>query len=253
MSALSKLVFTCFLTASLTVMPVFSPAFARTDSRLDIPTPATRPASLFVLPKPDLGVFRSVALPVGRLSSFADWEKASLIADPDQSCWMGLCRSRTGRQLAAAVRQARGMAPKAALDLINRKVNALIAYRADAGDHWASLTETALRGAGDCEDYALAKRALLVGAGFDESQIQFIVLKETRRQIYHAVIAVHIAGTRYILDNLSNAVMPDSVYRSYLPVVSFAEGKTYLHGFADSRAQLARGTDFRTLAPGDGQ
>ena len=253
MSTASKLVSIYVLAAFVALASAFSPAFARTDSHLDIPTPASRPLSFFELPKPDLGVFRSIALPVGKLAAFRDWDTASLIASPDEPCWMGLCRSRTGRQLAALVRQARGIAPKPALELINRKVNTLIGYRADRGDHWSSLTETALRGAGDCEDYALAKRALLVAAGFDESQIQFIVLKETRRQIYHAVIAVHIDGARYILDNLSDAVMPDSVYRSYLPVVSFAEGKTYLHGFADSRAQLARGTDFRSVLPGDGQ
>ena len=247
--SISKLVSICSLAVTLAVAPAISPVMARTDATVVLPT---RPAVIAPMIRPDLGVFRSVVLPVGPLSAFGQWETASAVDAPGESCWMDLCETRKGRQLLDVVQKARQMSPESALNYVNRKVNALIAYRSDRGDQWASLTETALRGTGDCEDYALAKRALLIGAGFDADRIQFIVLKETRRQIYHAVIAVHLNGKRYVLDNLSNSVMPDSIYRFYLPVASFAAGKTYLHGFTDSRAQLARGTNFSTLAPGDG-
>ena len=243
-------------TIALAMLPLFSQAFAKTDyDYFSLSRPKATMAIQRTDPvqKPDLGVFRSVAFPVGQLSAFGQWQSASAVSGPEETCWMGLCETRKGRQLLNVVQQARRLSPEGALNYINRRVNALISYRSDRGDHWASLSETAIRGVGDCEDYALAKRALLIGAGFDEDRIQFIVLKETRRQVYHAVIAVHLNGKRYILDNLSSSVMPDSIYRSYLPVASFAGGKTYLHGFTDSRAQLARGTDFSAVAPGDGQ
>lgn len=232
---------------------LLGPVAATAAVRVDLSAPET-PNTMVPASEPslDAGVFKSVALPVGKLAVFTQWQRASRVAINEQACWMGLCRSAKGRELLGVAERAKAMPPMAALRFVNRRVNSTIRYRADRGDRWASVTETALRGAGDCEDYALAKRALLMRAGFDADQIQFVILKETRRQLYHAVLAVHVNGTRYILDNLSKAVMPDTVYRSYLPMASFAGSQAYLHGFTDARSQLARGTDLKAISLGQG-
>jgi len=123
-----------------------------------------------------------------------------------------------------------------AMTTINSSVNHLIRYRADQADIWATPVETAARGAGDCEDFAIAKLWLLRSIGYTADQLQLVVLKDTRHNVYHAVLAVHLNGQSYILDNLSNRVLTDDALKAYVPIESFAGDKTFIHGFAKKRA-----------------
>jgi predicted transglutaminase-like cysteine proteinase len=93
--------------------------------------------------------------------------------------------------------------------MINQRINGAIRYKSDHAnwgmvDHWATPSDIARNGAGDCEDYAITKMWMLRALGFAPEQLQLVVVQDTRRRLYHAVLAVHIGGERYILDNLSN-------------------------------------------------
>jgi predicted transglutaminase-like cysteine proteinase len=86
---------------------------------------------------------------------------------------------------------------------INREINRAIHHREDSAvygrpDQWA-LGEA---GVGDCEDYALAKRAALIQAGVPARALS-IALVETRRGESHAVLLIDTDKGALVLDNLS--------------------------------------------------
>ena len=86
---------------------------------------------------------------------------------------------------------------------INSAINRSIRHRDDQqvygrGDLWA-LGEA---GVGDCEDYALAKRAALIQAGVPARALS-IGLVRTRRGQSHAVLLIDTDKGAMVLDNLS--------------------------------------------------
>jgi len=208
--------------------------------------PTTTVASLSpadVVPaRPDTsayGVFGSVAMPIAALPASKQWRSVSSTDYTTQfgaRCYTAACSTGIGGMLAKAARMAETENVFEGLTLVNRSVNNLIQYRSDGADHWATPVETAARGAGDCEDYAIAKMWLLRSMGYSPETLQLVVLKDTRTGYYHAVLAVHANGRNYILDNMSNRVATDLAYANYKPIESFAGDKTFIHGFATKAA-----------------
>jgi|GEM_PF-1265239 len=89
---------------------------------------------------------------------------------------------------------------------VNYMVNRLLAYRLDpqlwnAGEYWASPVETLTKRAGDCEDYAILKYALLRDLGVKDEDMRIVVLRDTAARQYHAVLSVRHKGDWLILDN----------------------------------------------------
>lgn len=124
---------------------------------------------------------------------------------------------------------------RAALQEVNSAVNAAIRYREDRalygqGEYWASAAETFDRGAGDCEDIAIAKMAVLTAMGADPRDLYLIVLRDTRRQLLHAVLAVRSGAELFVLDNVSDAVRPESAVRDYRPLYSVSAAGAWVHG-----------------------
>ena len=189
---------------------------------------------------PNYNVFKSVVVPVGKLPAFEQWGRVQPAAS-----------KTVPNKFAALVERARSLSQVEALTLVNREVNRAIKYRSDKGDQWQTLAQSAARGTGDCEDYAIAKMSLLAAIGFRPDQLQFIVLKDTRRQLYHAVLAVHVDGQRFILDNLSNTAASDDLFRTYKPIASFVGAKTYIHGFKGGGATTVAG-GFGSIRLGEG-
>jgi predicted transglutaminase-like cysteine proteinase len=265
------------IVCALAVMAGGSPAFAATQLPVgnaiaagdDIALPTPRPATL-ALPSLSsgaparLGVFRSVAISAARLPAAGKWQTARsrdytglFEADCISSGLRG-CDTNFARQLRGVADQASGLSERDLLDLVNRKVNGAMRYREDraiwgAGDYWSTPSEMALKGAGDCEDFAIAKYWLLRSLGVADSQLQMVVLQDTRRRLFHAVLVVHTAAGAYVLDNVSNRLQPDTAYAQYHPIMSFAGGKNYIHGFAGgARATTAMPSDLSAVSPGLG-
>jgi predicted transglutaminase-like cysteine proteinase len=94
------------------------------------------------------------------------------------------------------------------LQRINRKVNGIIEPMSDS-DHWGveDRWDLAEDGAGDCEDYQLLKRKLLVEAGFPRRALLMTVVIDEERQ-GHAVMMVRTDRGDFILDNKRNAILP---------------------------------------------
>lgn len=181
------------------------------------------------------GAFGSTIIPVGTIAALSQWTSAARI-NAESDCGGTTCATPTGAQFVSAVAAARHLSALKAMLVINSSVNRAVTYRGDQNDHWASVTETVASGQGDCEDYAIAKRALLIKAGFDAQSLQFVVLNDTRRGLQHAVLVVHLEDARYVLDNLSDVVARDAAYSSYRPIASIIGDREFLHGFARAPA-----------------
>ena len=96
----------------------------------------------------------------------------------------------------------------AELQQVNTHVNATIVEVSDMEqygreDVWTLPTS----GRGDCEDFALLKRKLLIQRGWPASALS-ISLGMTAQGEAHAVLTVATSQGDYVLDNLRSAVLP---------------------------------------------
>ena len=126
-----------------------------------------------------------------------------------------------------------GQEEPAKLQVVNQFFNRRILFRDDLEvwgevDHWASPVETLSRGAGDCEDYAIAKYFSLTAAGVPSSRLRLVYV---RARIggpqgavqAHMVLAYYPASNTepLILDNLISELRPASRRPDLVPVFSF--------------------------------
>ena len=119
------------------------------------------------------------------------------------------------------------------LDAVNRLVNREIQYTSDllasgVEDRWLSPSE-ALRIGGDCEDYSIAKYVILRALGVDEKKMRIIVLRDTDRELGHAVLTVAHKVGEVVLDNVSSALRVDRNLPQYRPIYSIQAGAAYAH------------------------
>jgi predicted transglutaminase-like cysteine proteinase len=95
------------------------------------------------------------------------------------------------------------------LDLlkVNRWVNDNVKPMTDM-DHWGVIEKWSLPtdGYGDCEDYVLLKRKMLVDAGWPREALLITVVRD-RKGEGHAVLTVKTDKGEYILDNQNEAVV----------------------------------------------
>lgn len=189
---------------------------------------------------PAYDVLNSVAVLAPNLPSNKNWQA---ISDSDFSALYGdecnfssgACNTSFAKKMQTLLPKLKSASSFQQLSQINSSINQAITYRDDVkafgkSDYWATPAELALRGAGDCEDFAIAKYWALRALGYDQSQLQLIVLKDTRRNLYHAVLAVHESGSTFILDNLSNNIAEQSAFPNYMPIFSFVADVAYIHG-----------------------
>lgn len=91
---------------------------------------------------------------------------------------------------------------------INRDVNASVKYKTDLGQYGVPEFWTMAGKFGDCEDYALLKRKMLIDAGFDRDKIHLCTCFVG--DAGHCVLLVETDRGNYILDNnQSEPVQPN--------------------------------------------
>ena len=182
-------------------------------------TAAFRPA----VPADRPDIFNSVALSIGR--------------SPLDARWNGVSGAGVGGNAGAFAASLRGDGILAKLESVNSYVNARVRFVDDriqfgVADRWQAPSSTLLRGRGDCEDFALAKRAMLRAAGVPDKDLYLVVLKDLSRRADHAVLVVRAAGRFLVLDNGTDRIVDSSEVQDYKPVLTFAaNGRTYTHGY----------------------
>jgi predicted transglutaminase-like cysteine proteinase len=132
--------------------------------------------------------------------------------------WVEFCASHTA-ECATTPTTARDvvLTPKALKDLarVNKWVNDSIKPMTDM-EHWGVVEKWSYPddGYGDCEDYVLLKRRLLIAAGWPREALLITVVRDKKDE-GHAVLTVKTDRGEFILDNQAEDVLPwsDTGYR----------------------------------------
>jgi predicted transglutaminase-like cysteine proteinase len=132
------------------------------------------------------------------------------------------CASPAALQFLAIVDAAKARDGRARLGEINRAINLAIRPASDLAqygevDVWSSPLVTLFRGAGDCEDYAIAKYVALRQAGISPDDLRIVVMRDTIRGEDHAVAAARLDGHWLTLDNRRMTMIEDAYVRNYRP------------------------------------
>jgi predicted transglutaminase-like cysteine proteinase len=147
------------------------------------------------------------------------------------------------KKFIALARAAAGVDPRAKIEIINRSVNQAIRYVSDfeqhgVADFWSSPLQTLRAGMGDCEDYAIAKRSLLLAAGVAEADLKLLLVRDLAVRQDHAVLAVRLDGRWLVLDNRRSALLEGRDVQSFMPLFAIDDGGVSL--FAAPYAERAR-------------
>jgi predicted transglutaminase-like cysteine proteinase len=133
------------------------------------------------------------------------------------------CVSPAALELLAIVDDARVAKGRARLGNINRAINLAIRPMSDLAqygqiDVWNSPLVTLAHGAGDCEDYAIAKLVALRLAGIADDDLRIVVMRDMISGDDHAVAAAHLDGHWLMLDNRRMAMVEDNDMRNVRPL-----------------------------------
>jgi len=204
-------------------------------------------------------VFQSVAFRVAAVPAAQKWKAVFPYV---KAANLDRCGTTAECPASAILRKAIGNAANAKLHerlhRINRTVNWLVRYEPDAQnygvkDHWAVPSEILARGKGDCEDYAILKMAALKELGLPPQSMSVVVVRDTRRNLYHAVLSVMTSQGYFILDNLSNEVKLDSALPNYQPLFSVSADRTWIHGIKAANDKIASAAPtLLDIMPGEG-
>lgn len=141
------------------------------------------------------------------------------------------------RLLRQVVAPLQGQSELAQVNTINEFYNRRILFRDDAdnwgqADYWSSPLELLQRGAGDCEDYAIAKYFTLSALGVPHKKLRMVYVRAVMGgpggpSVAHMVLAYYPTpdAEPLVLDNLITEVRPAGRRPDLTPVFSFnAEG-----------------------------
>jgi predicted transglutaminase-like cysteine proteinase len=133
------------------------------------------------------------------------------------------CASPAALRFLAIVDGARAREGRARLGEVNRAVNLAIRPISDQAqygeaDVWTSPLVTFSHGAGDCEDYAIAKFVALRQAGISPDDLRVVIIHDTVRGEDHAIAAARLDGHWLALDNRRMAMVEDDNLKNYRPL-----------------------------------
>jgi predicted transglutaminase-like cysteine proteinase len=148
-----------------------------------------------------------------------------------------LCRSNSdlctpaAAQFLTIVEAARVLSGRARVGDINRAVNLAIRPTSDVArfnvpDVWTTPLTTFALGAGDCEDYAIAKYVALREAGVDVADLRLMIVRDRALKQDHAVAAARVDGQWLILDNRHMMLLSDMDVANLTPLVALDSEET---------------------------
>jgi predicted transglutaminase-like cysteine proteinase len=241
--------------ASTQLASAESPLDQRATVRSDMPMPAAlQPGS-----NEPFGLFAFRA-PEGLLWSKWRGVEAKTLTDREA---IAACRADETR-CDAATRKFVGLSGLAAaatgrarIEIVNRTVNRAVRYISDmqqhgAADLWSAPMHTLSAGLGDCEDYALAKMALLQDTGFSSHDLRILLVRDTAVGQDHAVLAVRLDGRWLVLDNRRSDLIETADLPNFMPLFAIdAQGVSLYAAPYAARPQHESETDMRPAANGE--
>ena len=187
-----------------------------------------------------------------------------VLASADGARMEEIARARYGEAVAAAVRDWRALIFDPTIDdererltRVNTFFNRRLRFDDDIkvwkeADYWATPLESIARGAGDCEDFAIAKYASLLISGISSERLRLIYVRARIGGPQSSVSQAHMVLGYYptpdaeplILDNLVSEIRPASRRPDLFPIFSFTSEGLWVQGAstssADPTARLSR-------------
>lgn len=206
-----------------------------------VPGSAPPACSRLALPRiaPDLAVAPGIAQRFPQSDDFLQTRRLSVSHTAFDQQWSRVSRETLSRAVvtgdATLRRFAAGRIGEEGLAAVNAWTNRHIRYAEDArlygkADYWAGAPTTLRRGAGDCEDIAIAKLQLLAAMGVPRSDLYLTIARDLARHADHAVLVVRMDGRYWLLDNATDRVLDAGASYDYQPVLSFSGNRRWLHG-----------------------
>jgi predicted transglutaminase-like cysteine proteinase len=221
----------------------------------DVGSPSAAPASgdepfgLFTFRAPDSVLWRKWR------GVEADIASEKLVLDA--------CRANAERcppyaaQFLRLVKAVTSKSGRAQLEEANQGVNAAIRYVSDLAqfgelDRWSAPLASFATAKGDCEDYAIAKYVALHEAGFPESEMRLLLVRDRTVRLDHAVLAAHLDGRWLILDNRWSELREDSGTLNFTPLFAINHAGVFLFAAPYAKAQpLAAKAEAAPAAAGE--
>ena len=118
-------------------------------------------------------------------------------------------------------------------------------------DYWATPQEVLIRGAGDCEDYSIAKYFTLLELGVPKNKLRITYVKSLKFNQAHMVVtyATSPQAVPKILDNLIPEIQTASKRKDLLPLYSFNDSGLWLTEFRGSDKQVGDSIQLAMWAP----
>lgn len=136
-------------------------------------------------------------------------------ASHDVAKWNDLLQSLAGQDVQQQL--------AAVNDFFNRQkfIDDLIHWNKE--DYWATPIEFIATGAGDCEDFSIAKYFSLRALGVPASKLRLMYVKALEYNLAHMVLAYYEQPNviPVVLDNLNGNILPANQRRDLQPVYSF--------------------------------
>ncbi|MCU1722262.1 MULTISPECIES: cysteine protease LapG [unclassified Pseudomonas] len=128
------------------------------------------------------------------------------------------------------------------LEVVNQFFNRQLRYEEDIDlwhevDYWATPIQSLIKGAGDCEDYAIAKYFSLRRLGIPAEKLRITYVKALRQNRAHMVLTYYSSpeAMPLVLDSLIDAIKPASQRTDLLPVYAFNGEGLWLTGAAGNK------------------
>lgn len=188
-----------------------------------------------------------LVLLIGLSSALANWD-FGLILNNAESRYGNLGAARQRIQAwEALIKSSTELTEQDKLNEVNRFFNRQIRFVDDiqlwgVNDYWATPIEMLVKGAGDCEDYSIAKYFTLRRLGIPSDKLRITYVKALNYNQAHMVLTYYASPSAepLVLDNLINQIKPASQRKDLLPVYAFNAEGLYLPGSSSRKSDTKK-------------
>jgi predicted transglutaminase-like cysteine proteinase len=152
--------------------------------------------------------------------------------------WSTSVKSDSAQRLAdfdTMIKASQSLSFEGKVNAVNEFYNKKIAYMEDIDawgvkDYWATPLETLKKGAGDCEDFAIAKYFALEQLGVPREALKITYVKSDQFKEAHMVLLASKSQTAdpLVLDNMKSSASPFSRRHDLKAVYSFNEEALFM-------------------------
>ena len=169
--------------------------------------------------------------------TLANWDFAQILKNAESRYGnLGQARARI-LDWEALIKSSAALPEPDKLNEVNRFFNRKVRFVDDIqlwreNDYWATPLEMLIKGAGDCEDYSIAKYFTLRRLGIPSEKLRITYVKALNYNQAHMVLTYYASPSAepLVLDNLINDIRPASQRKDLLPVYAFNAEGLYLPG-----------------------